>query len=195
MRLFSLLRKKISGALSNDAYQRQLRRRWASAPTTGMPEPWRHVPLPHLGGLFAVGFDPEGRYLLTLSGTGRGVIDCHDGKKIARDPNEDEHAWLDRPRLLAKGIGPLAGEEIRVVGSFIGGGLTTITHDGWIMQAATPNWPNAVVWCEKPGSKGFYLDGDFYKLWDWDAPFAYGFSEPGNIALIACSNSVEMWAR
>ena len=176
-------------------YQQELRDRWNRAPLAGMPNPWRAVTLPHVGGVFAIGLSPDGDFLLILSVAGRGVIRCYDGAKVARDYNEDEGAWLDRPRLQAEGIGPLAGQQIRVAGSFIGGGLARMTDDGWSMHAAAPQWPNAVVWCEKPDEKGFYEDGLFWKLWDWDEPFAYGFSENGKTAVIACSNSIEIWVR
>jgi hypothetical protein len=160
-----------------------------------MPEPWRSVALPHLGGLDAIGLDPEGDHLLVLSSSGRGVLHCRDGRKVARDEDVDESTWLDRPCLLANGIGPLEGRRIRVAGSFIGGGLATTTHDGWRLLAAAPRWPRVVVWCEMPGTAGFFGGGEFHKLWDWDEPFAYGFSESGRTAVIACSNEVVMWVR
>lgn len=102
---------------------------------------------------------------------------------------------MDTARLVAQGIGPLEGEEIQVAGSFIGGGLPTLTHDGWLVQSAVPDWPKAIVWCEEPHTRGFYSNGPFHKLWEWDEPFAFGFSESGTATVIACSNLVKLWTR
>ena len=63
----------------------------------------------HVGGLVAVGVDRTGRYLLTVSHSGRGVFDTRTWRRIARDSAlaypVDGHAI---------GIGPLAGQTIPV---------------------------------------------------------------------------------
>ena len=63
----------------------------------------------HVGGLVAVGIDLSGRYLLTVSHSGRGVYDTSTWQRVARDVElaypVDGHA---------KGIGPLAGQTIPV---------------------------------------------------------------------------------
>lgn len=178
-----------------DEHQSQLVERWAAAEETEMPDPWRRVKLPRVGGLFAAGLDTEGNYLLLVSSSGRGVVDCRSGEKVARDPDTRQEEWLDGSRLMAKGLGPLEGEEIHVAGSFIGGGLSTRTTDGWTLQRAAPDWPKEIIWCESPHESGFYKGGTFYKLWEWDPPFAWGFSELGRTAVIACSNDVRVWTR
>jgi len=38
-----------------------------------------------IGGLVAAGFDPEGKYLLVVSHSGRGVFDTHSWECVARD--------------------------------------------------------------------------------------------------------------
>ncbi len=39
----------------------------------------------HIGGLVAAGFDPSGRFLLTVSHDGRGVYDTNNWERVARD--------------------------------------------------------------------------------------------------------------
>ena len=63
----------------------------------------------HVGGLIAVGVDPSGRYLLTVSHSGRGVFDTSTWERIARDV---ELAYPVDGRV--EGIGPLAGQAIPV---------------------------------------------------------------------------------
>ncbi|HEY0009585.1 MAG TPA: hypothetical protein VGB55_12735 [Tepidisphaeraceae bacterium] len=63
----------------------------------------------HVGGLVAVGVDPSGRYLLTVSHSGRGVFDTNTWQRVARDV---EPGYPVDGR--AEGIGPLAGQTIPV---------------------------------------------------------------------------------
>jgi len=63
----------------------------------------------HVGGLVAVGVDPSGRYLLTISHSGRGVFDTSTWDRIARDT--DLAYPVDGE---AVGIGPLEGQTIPV---------------------------------------------------------------------------------
>ena len=69
----------------------------------------RHVTYLHVGGLVAMGFDPGGRYVLTVSHSGRGVFDTLTWQRIARDP---ALAYPENGEAL--GIGPLAGKRIKV---------------------------------------------------------------------------------
>jgi hypothetical protein len=62
----------------------------------------------HIGGLVAVGFDPTGRYLLTVSHSGRGVFDTSSWQRVARD------ASLAYPEDgVVEGIGPIAGQRLK----------------------------------------------------------------------------------
>jgi hypothetical protein len=63
----------------------------------------------HVGGLVAVGVDPTGQYLLTVSHSGRGVFDTNTWQRLARDV-ELKYPVDGR----AEGIGPLAGQVIPV---------------------------------------------------------------------------------
>ena len=57
----------------------------------------------------AIGFDPTGRYVLTVSHSGRGVFDKLTWKRVARDSSVDYPA--DGESI---GIGPLARQHLKV---------------------------------------------------------------------------------
>ncbi|MGN6504275.1 MAG: hypothetical protein ACTHM6_01810 [Tepidisphaeraceae bacterium] len=63
----------------------------------------------HVGGLVAVGVDPSGRYLLTVSHSGRGVFETQTWQRVARDY---ELAYPADGQAV--GIGPLAGQCLSV---------------------------------------------------------------------------------
>jgi len=62
-----------------------------------------------IGGLVAMGFDPSGEFLLTVSHSGRGVFCTHTWERIARDS-----ALAYPVNGQAQGIGPLEGQTIYV---------------------------------------------------------------------------------
>jgi hypothetical protein len=62
-----------------------------------------------VGGLVAAGFDASGRFLLTVSHTGRGVFAVGTWERVARDSK------LAYPESgFAAGIGPIEGQKIKV---------------------------------------------------------------------------------
>jgi hypothetical protein len=63
----------------------------------------------HIGGLIAVGFDPNGSYLLTVTHSGRGVFSTTTWERIARDYSV---VYPDGDSSI--GIGPLAEQTILV---------------------------------------------------------------------------------
>lgn len=64
----------------------------------------------NIGGLVAAGFDNSGKYLLTISHSGRGVFEADTWSCVARD-----HELAYPVAGCAIGIGPLAGQSISVV--------------------------------------------------------------------------------
>jgi len=62
-----------------------------------------------VGGLVAMGFDPSGRFLLTVTHSGRGVYATETWERVARDPTL---AYQDAGKAL--GIGPIDGQVIDV---------------------------------------------------------------------------------
>jgi hypothetical protein len=66
----------------------------------------RYLPI---GGLVAVGFDPTGMYLLTITHSGRGVFTTESWARLARDTR------LAYPEAgVGIGIGPIEGERVLV---------------------------------------------------------------------------------
>lgn len=125
-----------------------LRAHLRALPTVAPPKPWRRSPLMAVGGLRAVGFDRNSELLLVVSASGRSVVDCRTGEKVARDTGD---YWEDEQLLEAEGIGPLAGKTLRVAG-LAGGGLPLHTADGWSIELAAPDWPNTDILLLEPGS-------------------------------------------
>jgi hypothetical protein len=62
-----------------------------------------------VGGLVAMGFDATGRYLLTVTHSGRGVFAVGTWERVARDP---KLAYPDVGKAV--GIGPIDGQVIEV---------------------------------------------------------------------------------
>lgn len=178
--------------------QRALRREWDALPLTQMPPPWRAVPPLPVGGAWGVGFDEEERYVLVVSFNGRGVFDVRDGSRVARDDDLDDDVWFDETSGTVEGIGPMAGRRIPLFGDIFGlrerRGLVDATADDWRLRKTTVGATD-VVWCERPGGGDDPDASDRLKLWDWDCPMAWGFTDSGRTAVIACSNVVQLWRR
>lgn len=62
------------------------------------------------GGLFAMGFDDTGEYVLVVSHSGRGVFSTRTWEKVARDPTE-----VYPIEGKVEGIGPIKGKLVSVV--------------------------------------------------------------------------------
>ena len=62
-----------------------------------------------VGGLVAMGFDPSGKFLLTVTHSGRGVFATDTWERVARDP---ALAYPDAGKAV--GIGPIDGQVIDV---------------------------------------------------------------------------------
>lgn len=115
---------------------------------SSLPPPWSGPTTIAVGGLTDVGFRDSSDLLMCISSTGRGVIDCLAGSKIARD-DSDELAF-DLGNLLAAGIGPLADAQIRTAG-LAGGGLPSGTQDGWSAQRHPFAFPDEQLFVAPPG--------------------------------------------
>ena len=110
------------------------------------PEGWRKSGTFAVGGLTEIGFSKQSEMLLVVSSSGRGVIDCALGKKVARD-DEPDGAWYVPRELLCDGIGSIEGEEIQIAGLH-GGGLPTINGEGESLEVVAPEWPKSdLIFC------------------------------------------------
>ena len=148
-----------------------------------------------VGGLRTIGFDRNSELLLVVSSAGRGVIDCSNGTKIARDDAE----YYDGEEFLeAEGIGPLEGKAIRVAG-IIGGGLPTNTQDGWSLEVVTLDWPEHEVLLVEPFSSIYDSlygkQAKFRKIARESELRAFGFSYSGKSLVIASSSDITVYGR
>jgi hypothetical protein len=62
-----------------------------------------------IGGLVAMGFDASGKFLLTVSHSGRGVFSADTWQRVARDPGL---AYPENGKAI--GIGPILGQTVSV---------------------------------------------------------------------------------
>jgi hypothetical protein len=160
------------------------------------PLPWKRFSVQAVGGLTEVGFGENTELLLVVSHNGRGVFDCRNGQKIARDYDPPDRLWYQPIQLRATGIGPLAGVKIRLAGLH-GGGLPICTEDGWSLELVSPDWPDSGLILQPPGTS-IYMDdrsGSCVKVADVDVLRVYGFSDTGRTFIIASSHTLEIFGR
>ena len=79
----------------------------------------------HIGGLVAIGFDPTGVYMLTITHSGRGVYRVGTWERVARDV---EFAYPEAG--IGIGIGPIDGQEIH---------MSEIDYDTGVLEVSTPD--------------------------------------------------------
>src|SRR5687768_10562919 len=97
----------------------------------------------HVGGLVAVGVDPSGQYLLTVSHSGRGVFDTQTWQRVTRD---NELAYPIDGRAI--GIGPLSDQRIPVAEI----DYDTSTMNGAIVDNFRISYKDGVVTVESYGA-------------------------------------------
>ncbi|HVJ62309.1 MAG TPA: hypothetical protein VM555_06300 [Tahibacter sp.] len=159
------------------------------------PAPWRRSTVMAVGGLRAAGFDRDSELLLVVSASGRSVIDCRTGEKVARDPSD---YWEDQRLLEAEGIGPLAGKTLRVAG-LAGGGLPLYTSDGWWIELAAPDWPDTDVLLKEPDSHPHDSSREqpaaMHKLHTESELRACGFSCTGRSFIVGTPSDLAVYTR
>jgi hypothetical protein len=169
-----------------------------AAPIASPQLPWSLTTTIAVGGLTEVGFaesSDASEFLLVLSHQGRSVIDCATGKKVARDRSEDRSSWYAEHILLAKGIGPLEGQNVRLSGLY-GGGLPQWTKDMWRVQSLAIDWPEYSLLLLPPEPKDIYFsDAKFVKLATESGVRAFGFSYSGRKLIIATSSDLTIYGR
>ena len=173
----------------------RLARLIAALPRCAAPHGWRHQGTLAVGGLAEIGFSRASDLLLVVSSSGRSVIDCASGQKIARD-DEDGGDWYRPLMLTCEGIGPLAGETIGIAGLH-GGGLPTSNRFGESLTCVALAWPKSdVIFCA-PGASPL-VDGHQAgcdNIGPHDDIRACGFSWTGNTLVIATSADVAIFTR
>ena len=159
-------------------------------------EPWEKLADVAVGGLHHVGFAAKSDLLLVVSVSGRGVIDCATGTKIARDDGE---YYPDVGSLVAVGIGPLHGQQIQVAGNS-GGGLPRATEDGWLIELHPLSWPDEELFLCPPGQTMLWsptgTEPQLFKIKPSASSLVtYGFSPTGKCMVIATSSGLEIYSR
>jgi len=180
-------------------YQEALRNHLRALSLTAPPAPWRLVGSIAIGGFEALGFSSDSKYLLTVSSSGRCVLDPESGQRLAEESFRATMNWYDLETLSVEGIGPLAGHSI-VVAGIHGGGLPTLTLDGWVADLIAPDWPKSFVTLSPPGSSPWLgvqalgvtkvapTGGD-------DVVQCYGFSWSRRHLVVATSHTVDLFLR
>ncbi|PVZ87938.1 hypothetical protein C9426_10085 [Serratia sp. S1B] len=147
-----------------------------------------------IGGLTEVGFSKVTHQLLVISSSGRSVIDCATGEKLARD-YEEYGDWYDSLSLTCQGIGPLEGELVTIAG-MCGGGLPTNNRYGESLQRAATEWPVEDIFFCPPGKSALiegYQEGCCRFISDHIR--CVGFSWHGEFIISATSSDITIWQR
>ena len=167
----------------------------SSVPIGQIPDPWSDISYVAVGGLEAVGFERATEQMLVVSSTGQSVIDCRTGAKVHRDR---EQSAYDPTTLTAWPTNQDENHKIQMSGLH-GGGLRTITDDGWSIDSIPINWPQYFFVLNHP-----YSDVYMSKLGrpvqvsvlahDYNAR-AFGFSWTGKTLVRADGAGVHIWGR
>lgn len=152
-----------------------------------------------VGGFEALGFSADSKFLLVVSSSGRGVFDSMTGERLSRDASNPAGDWYDLQALTVEGIGPLNGQSI-IVSGIHGGGLPTVTLDGWVADLACPDWPLGFVTLSPPSSDPWVEEGSekvakVAPAGGDDSIKCYGFSWSRVHLVVATSHTIELFTR
>ena len=164
-------------------------------PVTKPPAPWSLIGEYSIGGLTEIGFVPESDDLLVVSSQGRGLFDTTSGDKIARDSDESFHN-PDKTGHTVPAIGPADGQTVPLAG-LMGGGLSKVTDDGWVIEVVQLPWPRHVLFLSSDFAPCYDDSGHAWKICD-DEPCEYrmaGFSPSGNAFVFASSCELTIYGR
>jgi hypothetical protein len=180
-------------------YQEALAARFRELQLESPPAPWRLVASIAIGSFEALGFSPDSRHLLVVSSSGRGVFDSASGQRVSRDSSEPTGDWYDIGALTVEGIGPLAGQSVRVAGIH-GGGLPRVTLDGWVVDVHSPRWPASFVTLSPPGRNPWVEEesGGVTKVAPTggdDAIKCFGFSWSRGHLVVATGDTLDLFLR
>lgn len=149
-----------------------------------MIEDWKEPIVFAIGGLTEIGFYDKWNYLLVNSYQGRGVFDCSDSTRIARDNSALNNEDINYNQRTIKGIGPLQGKNIHCVGLW-GGNLSTSTIDGWSIDIIDTD----TVIVSSPDKVSIKFPSPVTEL------RAVGFSTNGQTFIYATSSEIMFYVR
>lgn len=168
--------------------------------TRETPE-WKLTTCAAIDGLLGVGFlrndAIEQDKVLIVGNAGQTLLDCTTGEQLHRNREDDgfDVETLTAFDLRQNGC-PL---PVQMAGLY-GGGLHTVTDDGWTVEAIAADWPIHYYILNRPGHS-IYLDaklGDDTQFYLFEKDYenrAWGFSPSGNSLIYACSSDVTIWSR
>jgi hypothetical protein len=164
-------------------------------PVESPPAPWGLIAEYAGGGLRQIGFVPDSDLLLVVSSNGAGLFDCSTGVRLERD-YEYELSFSEEVQLTATGIGPVAGQQLRMAGLH-GGGLRHMTEDGWKLEVKAERWPNHDIYLDVPFEPRNASRPAPTKVADDDGCElrSHGFSETGRSFVVALSCTLMIFAR
>ncbi|MDC8757696.1 hypothetical protein [Janthinobacterium fluminis] len=163
-------------------------------PASESPVGWEVSGRFAVGGLTEIGFAKNAELLLVISSSGRGVIDCAQGKKIFRD-DEPDGDWYKPLELICEGIGPLEAEVIQIAG-LNGGGLPMSNRFAESLEIVSPEWPKSnLIFCAP--YKSALIEGHQGGCVNIASDYlrAYGFSWSGNTFVYATGSDITTFRR
>ena len=146
---------------------------------------WKLVSNIAIGGLLNIGFVPDSKFLVVVSGNGRGIFDCSNGEKLARDYEEVWNGFDDETGIV-KGFDFLTGQEIRTSGLFCGDKLPKETEDGWVLKL---KYLEIVLFSKTNSQKDVVGNCIVCEL------RAFGFSDDHNYFVVATSCDLAIYKR
>jgi hypothetical protein len=178
------------------AYVDQLRARLRAFDNRKLPKPWLRKHVAKVGGLFAVGYAPGSDVVLVVSHDGRGVFNALSGERLARESGQPHSSWFSEIPYRARGIGPLSDRSLQLSGLH-GGGLPTVTGDGWSVEVVPVDWPDHIVFLQPPNRCVLVEDrsAGCTRIDVTEQLRAVGFSETGRSLVVATSSDITFYVR
>ncbi|WP_377507391.1 hypothetical protein [Octadecabacter sp. R77987] len=160
---------------------------------------WHPVATLAVGGLVAVGFDRKSEEMLVVSAHGQSVFDCRNGAIRYQDEHADGY---DAPPLKAARLDHPAAERFDMAGRD-GGGLRSVTRDGWRVARINLCWPETYCILQPPKASIHALarvqqdqDTTFYLMAKERTDIrAFGFSWTGESLVLATASDLHIWTR
>ncbi len=161
--------------------------RWRKTnPNLDSSKHWEHVIHQPTGGLTEFGFSEDESYFLVCSHAGRGLFDCSNGQRVARDYDPHYPERESNAGRYVEGIGPLSSMWVRVHGLW-SGKLNAFCPGGWKVELVP----------DKSSDKAFVVDLNNDKKYLVDEPItevrAFGFSVSGRYLALATSSDVVVY--
>lgn len=180
-----------------DHHRERLLSRLRRMETESAEEPWIVPPAAAVGSLLTIGFSADSRLLLTVSNSGRALMDARTGHRVFRDRSEKMDNRILDGGLSVRGIGPVERAVIQLAGIW-GGGLSTVTADGWSVRIVAPDWPDERLILQPPAADVLSADRSSGCV-QLDQPLseirASDFSPDGGVLALATASDLVLWSR